>query len=284
VKTIATVAELSELVDAWRQAGERVALVPTMGNLHAGHMSLVELAAKNAERVIVSVFVNPTQFGPNEDYSEYPRTPETDADQLSRAGVDVLFMPTVEEMYPGGLEGSTEVRVVEISDILCGASRPGHFAGVTSVVCRLFNMTTPDVAVFGQKDYQQLVILRKMVSDLHLPVKVLAGATERAENGLALSSRNNFLSDADKEQAAIIFSSLSAAGDKLQAGGSDLSAVENAGRQALQAAGLEPEYFTVRRADDLALPDAHDAELVVLSAARLQGVRLIDNMRVTRKL
>jgi len=167
VHTIETVAELRQLVETWREAGDSIALVPTMGNLHAGHMSLVELAAEHAEHVIVSVFVNPTQFGPNEDFAAYPRTPEKDARRSSRAGVDVLFRPAVDEMYPGGTEFATQVLVPELSDILCGDSRPGHFAGVTSVVSRLFNVTSPDVAVFGQKDYQQLVILRKMTSDLH---------------------------------------------------------------------------------------------------------------------
>jgi len=284
VQTIETVAELRQLVEVWRKAGENIALVPTMGNLHAGHISLVNLAAEHAAHVIVSVFVNPTQFAPHEDFAEYPRTPENDAQSVSRAGADVLFIPSLEEMYPGGTGLTTQVSVPELSDILCGASRPDHFAGVTSVVCRLLNMTSPNLAVFGQKDYQQLVILRKMVTDLHLPVRILAAATARAENGLALSSRNNFLSDAEKEQAASIFAALGSAGEALEAGGGNLAAIEKAGARDLQDAGLEPEYFAIRRACDLALPTASDEKLVVLAAARLGSARLIDNVQVTRKV
>jgi len=284
VHSIETVAELRQLVETWREAGDSIALVPTMGNLHAGHMSLVELAAAHAEHVIVSVFVNPTQFGPNEDFADYPRTPEKDVRRLSRAGVDVLFRPAVDEMYPGGTESATQVWVPELSEILCGNSRPGHFAGVASVVCRLFSLTSPDVAVFGQKDYQQLVVLRKMTSDLHLPIQILAGPTERADSGLALSSRNNFLSDTDKETGATIYAALTSVCEALKAGGGDIAALENEAIQVLRAAGLEPEYFAVRRAIDLAAPAAGDANLAVLAAARIGGVRLIDNMLVTRKV
>lgn len=283
MQLIETVAEMRELVAAWREAGDTVALVPTMGNLHAGHMSLVSLAAEHAEHIVVSVFVNPTQFGPDEDFAKYPRTPDMDQRRLSRAGVDVLFAPSVEEMYPDGPESATRVLVPELSALLEGEWRPGHFAGVASVVCRLFNICTPDVAAFGQKDYQQLVILRRMVADLHLPVKILAASTERAANGLALSSRNSYLSDEQKEQAAELHAILATAGDAIKAGRDDFDALEAEGMRQLESAGLAPEYFAVRRAFDLSPAESRHASLVVLAAARLGEVRLIDNILVSRE-
>ena len=191
---ITDISSLRKAIDNWRQAGESVALVPTMGNLHKGHMNLVSLAHEHAERVVVSIFVNPTQFRPGEDFAEYPRTLATDVRRLARSGVDILFVPSTEEMYPEGSEEMTRVSVKALSEIFCGSARPGHFDGVTSVVCRLFNIVAPDVAVFGQKDYQQLVILRRMASDLHIPVKIIAGQTQREKSGLAMSSRNRYLS------------------------------------------------------------------------------------------
>jgi len=282
VQLIETVAEMRELVDAWRRAGEQVALVPTMGNLHAGHLSLVHLAAEHAEHVIVSVFVNPTQFGPDEDFAEYPRTFDMDQQRLSRAGVHALFAPTVDEMYPEGVHASVQVMVPDLSDVLEGEWRPGHFSGVASVVCRLFNICTPHVAVFGQKDYQQLVVLRRMAADLHTRVKIIAGATARADSGLALSSRNNYLSAEQKAQAAALYVSLSAAGDAIRDGQTDYAELEAEGLRQLEAAGLEPEYFSVRRAFDLSAPGARHTNLVVLAAARLGKVRLLDNILVTR--
>ncbi len=273
---------MRELVAAWHEAGDTVALVPTMGNLHAGHMSLVSLAAEHAEHVVVSVFVNPTQFGPNEDFADYPRTLDMDQRRLARAGVDAVFAPPVEEMYPAGPDTATQVLVPELSHMLEGEWRPGHFAGVASVVCRLFNICTPDVAAFGQKDYQQLVVLRRMVADLHLPVTILAGSTERADNGLALSSRNNYLSEEQKEQAGALHAALTDAGDAIKNGNDDFAALEEAGFAQLQSAGLEPEYFTVRRAFDLQPAGNADKSLVILLAARLDTVRLIDNILVTR--
>ena len=270
------------LVAAWREAGDSIAFVPTMGNLHAGHISLIRLAAQHAEHVVVSIFVNPTQFGPNEDYSRYPRTPESDVRRLTRAGVDALFVPSDDEMYPNGIESTTQVHVPAVSEILEGESRPGHFAGVASVVCRLFNICQPDVAVFGQKDYQQLVVLRQMVRDLHIPVKVLAGSTERAKNGLALSSRNQYLSAKQKDQAGAIYAALSAVASAIEIGGSDWSALEAEGLRQLESAGLDPEYFVVRRAVNLSKVEAVHQNLVVLAAVRLGDVRLIDNILVSR--
>jgi len=277
---ISTVGELRELVEAWREAGDSIALVPTMGNLHKGHISLVELAAQHAEHVVVSVFVNPTQFGPREDYAEYPRTPEMDARRLARAQVDVLFTPEVDEMYPGGADGASQVVVPGLSDDLCGAGRPGHFVGVTSVVARLFNICAPTAAVFGQKDYQQLVILRRMVRDLHIPVQILAGPVRRADSGLALSSRNAFLSAAEQGQAAAIYAALCATRAALEAGQTDFSALESAAAAQIAAAGLVPEYVAIRRAGDLRAPCGDSKRLAVLAAAACGKVRLIDNVLV----
>jgi pantoate--beta-alanine ligase len=280
VRTLQSIDDVRAAIHAWREAGDRVALVPTMGNLHKGHLSLAEIASQHAEHVIVSVFVNPTQFGPNEDYEDYPRTLETDARKLSRAGVDILFAPAVNEMYPSGSEHSTEVMVPELSAELCGVDRPGHFTGVTSVVCRLFNICTPDVAVFGQKDLQQLVILRRMVADLHLPIELLVGPTVREKSGLAMSSRNGKLDDVQKEQAAILCRALERAADTLRAGNGDAAAIELAALAEIESAGLAPEYFAVRALDDLSLPTAATGRLAVLTAARLGSVRLIDNIVV----
>ncbi|TDJ45606.1 MAG: pantoate--beta-alanine ligase [Gammaproteobacteria bacterium] len=280
MKQIHSVDKLRKAIAEWREAGDTIALVPTMGNLHKGHMSLISLAAEYAEHVIVSIFVNPTQFGPNEDYTSYPRPLEVDSRKLVRAGIDILFAPSVEEMYPRGLENSARVLVPEISEQLCGASRPGHFMGVTSVVSRLFNICRPDVAVFGSKDYQQLVILRQMVEGLHIPVKLLAGETERDANGLALSSRNEKLDDAQRATAAVIFRALEDAAIALRAGQSEFVDVEKTAIEKIAAAGLDPEYVAIRNATDLSMPQKNSPRLAILAAAHLSDVRLIDNVLV----
>jgi len=282
LQTIKTVTKMRALVAAWREAGDSIAFVPTMGNLHAGHISLIRLAAQHAEHVVVSIFVNPTQFGPGEDFARYPRTLDSDVRRLKRAGVDALFVPSDDEMYPNGIEATTQVHVPAVSEVLEGESRPGHFAGVASVVCRLFNICQPDVAVFGQKDYQQLVVLRQMVRDLHIPVKVLAGPTKRAENGLALSSRNQYLTAKQKDLAGAIYAAMSAVASAIEKGGSDWSALEAEGLRQLESAGLDPEYFVVRRAVNLSKVEDVHQNLVVLAAVRLGDVRLIDNILVSR--
>lgn len=264
----------------WRGAGDSIAFVPTMGNLHKGHISLARLAAENAERVIVSVFVNPTQFGPSEDYEKYPRTLEVDARKLSRAKVDVLFAPTVDEMYPHELTNSTQIIVPELSDMFCGEYRPGHFVGVTSVVSRLLNICMPDIAIFGEKDYQQFIILQRMVDDLQMPVRLLAGPTERDANGLALSSRNSFLDEKQQATAAVIQQSLLAVATRLRDGQRDYAELEQEAMQQIEAAGLEPEFVAIRGAGDLAEPAEGNMRLVVLAAARYGDVRLIDNLLV----
>ena len=204
MQIITRIADLRAIVHGWRMAGESIAFVPTMGNLHAGHASLIGAAHLHGRRVVASVFVNPLQFGPNEDYHAYPRTPEDDAALLEGQGVDVLFLPTVEEMYPLGSAGSTIVDVPDLSGILCGAFRPGHFQGVATVVVKLLNLVQPDVGIFGEKDYQQLTIIRRSVEDLCLPVQIVGAPTVRADDGLALSSRNRYLSPEERAKASTV--------------------------------------------------------------------------------
>lgn len=280
MKRIDTTEELRALLIEWHQEGDRIALVPTMGNLHKGHLALVALAKEHAERVIVSVFVNPTQFGPGEDYAAYPRTLEKDALKLTHAGADVLFAPSVDVIYPNGVDDATSVNVPDLSAELEGASRPGHFAGVASVVCRLLNMCHPNVAVFGQKDYQQFVILKRMTEDLHLPVQLIAGPTERDANGLALSSRNSYLDKDQQMTAAVISQALHAVSTMLEDGNRDCMALEHSAMEQITAAGLVPDYVTIRDAADLSVPNEGSTHLVVLAAARLGAVRLIDNVLV----
>jgi pantoate--beta-alanine ligase len=280
VKRIDTTEELRALLGEWHPEGDRIALVPTMGNLHKGHLSLVALAKEHAERVIVSVFVNPTQFGPEEDYAAYPRTLDKDALKLTHAGADVLFTPSVDVIYPNGADNATAVNVPVLSAELEGASRPGHFAGVTSVVSRLFNICHPNVAVFGQKDYQQFVILKRMVEDLHLPVQLIAGPTERDANGLALSSRNSYLDNDQQTTAVVISQALRAVSMMLEDGNRDCVALEHSAMEQISAAGLEPDYVAIRDAADLSIPHEGSTHLVVLAAARFGAVRLIDNLLV----
>ncbi|MFQ5634476.1 MAG: pantoate--beta-alanine ligase [Gammaproteobacteria bacterium] len=280
MKTVRDIETIRAITGGWRQVGETTALVPTMGCLHQGHMSLVRLAAECAERVVVSVYVNPAQFGADEDFDSYPRAVENDRRRLSRAGVDVMFAPSTAEMYPYGEERLTRVSVPGLSTILCGGDRPGHFDGVTSVVGRLFNIVQPDVAVFGQKDYQQLVIIRRMVADLHVPVRIVAGPTHREKDGLALSSRNRYLTDAERAVAPALHRALSACRDKVLAGDRQFARLEADGMAALASAGFEPEYFAIRKAGDLSPPEADSEYLAILAAARLGAARLIDNVLI----
>ncbi len=281
METVTALAALRGAVARFRAAGERVALVPTMGNLHRGHLALVARARAEARRVVVTVFVNPTQFGPGEDFAAYPRTPEADAGLLAAAGCDVLFLPPVAEVYPDGEAGATRVEVPDLSTILCGAFRPGHFAGVTSVVARLFHMVGPDVAVFGDKDYQQLTIIRRMVRDLHMPIRIIGLPTVREPDGLALSSRNQYLTPAERGVAPRLAAVLGEVAAALAAGRRDFAALEADAAAALAAAGFRPDYVAIRRAADLGEPAAGDAGLVVLAAAWLGRARLIDNRVVT---
>ena len=280
METVTTVAAVRARVQAWRAAGQRVAFVPTMGNLHAGHMSLLAAARFRADRVVVSVFVNPLQFGPSEDFQAYPRTLEEDSQLLVGAHCDLLFAPSGEEIYPDGGAQPTIVTVRGLAGVLCGQFRPGHFDGVATVVAKLFGIVAPDVAVFGEKDYQQFIIIRRMTRDLALPVEVIGAPTVRASDGLALSSRNRYLSPEERARAPMIHQALQAIVQRLAAGERDFIAMESAGWQQLAAAGLRPDYFAVRDAADLQPPRPQSPELVVLTAARLGRARLIDNLRI----
>jgi pantoate--beta-alanine ligase len=278
MRTIASAGELQAEVAAWRRAGRRIGLVPTMGNLHAGHYSLVRLARERADVVVASVFVNPTQFGPNEDFARYPRTPEADAAGLAAEGCDVLFLPAVDALYPYGAERSVRVSVPELSQVLEGAIRPGHFDGVATVVAKLFNLTQPDVAVFGQKDYQQLLVIRRLVRDLGYPIEIVAAPIVREANGLAMSSRNQYLDDAQRAGAGVIYATLKAMRDEARAG-APLGEVEARARAALERGGLVPDYAVVRAAADLGEPPPERRDgLIGLIAARLGPTRLIDNL------
>jgi pantoate--beta-alanine ligase len=281
METVTTIAQVRERVRRWRAQGQRIAFVPTMGNLHAGHMSLIEAARQHGERFVASIFVNPMQFGPNEDYAHYPRTPQQDETMLAASACDLMFMPDVAEIYPNGADNAARVEVPVLSHILDGEFRPGHFQGVATVVAKLLNIVEPDAAIFGEKDFQQLTVIRRLVADLCMPVTIIGAATVREPDGLALSSRNQYLTASERGIAPIIHQQLQRACARLLAGAADRD-VETEALAALTAAGLRPDYFVVRDATNLqpALPDS--AERVVLVAARLGKARLIDNLRVAR--
>ncbi len=271
---------LRATVREWKRAGERVAFVPTMGNLHAGHFSLVRLARKHADRVVASVFVNPTQFGPNEDFARYPRTPERDAQGLEEAGCDVLWMPSVETMYPFGVDGAVRVQVPGVTDVLEGAHRPGHFDGVATVVARLFLQVQPDIAVFGRKDYQQLAVIRYLVREMSFPIEIVPADTRRADDGLAMSSRNQYLSDDERARAVAIHRVLGRMRDGAVAGRS-VADIEADAAAELGGEGFDVDYAVLRRRDFQAA-EAGDRELVALVAARIGRTRLIDNLEFER--
>jgi pantoate--beta-alanine ligase len=277
MRTVASVAALRAVVEDWRRQGLRVGFVPTMGNLHAGHYALVELARQHADRVVASVFVNPTQFGPNEDYGRYPRTPEADISGLDARGCDLLFLPPVEEMYPFGTMGCVQMHVPGITDILDGYHRPGHFNGVAQVVARLFNMVQPQAAVFGRKDYQQLQVIRYMTTEMSFPVDIVPAPTLREDDGLAMSSRNQYLQGRERETAVEIYRTLRAMQASAKHGDS-VAAIEAAATSRLEAAGFVLDYVEVRRADLTRPKDAGEAGLLAVVAARLGRTRLIDNL------
>jgi pantoate--beta-alanine ligase len=282
MEIVTTIAAVRDHVRRWRSEGRRIAFVPTMGNLHPGHVSLIEAARKYGDRFVSSIFVNPMQFGPNEDFAHYPRTPTQDERMLADAGCSLMFMPDVIEVYPNGSERATRIEVPGLSRILDGEFRPGHFEGVTTVVAKLFHIVEPDVAVFGEKDFQQLTIIRRMVADLCMPVEVIAAPTVRDSDGLAMSSRNQYLTPEERQVAPRIYQTLLAAAKQLRAGETDFAGIERAGIQALEGAGMRPDYFAVRQAQDLSAPGADTSHLVVLTAARLGKARLIDNVQVKK--
>lgn len=277
MKLIHDLAELRALRAAWRSAGESVGLVPTMGNLHAGHLSLVEQIQPQTDRVVVTIFVNPLQFAPGEDFEQYPRTLDEDLAKLAALDPDVVFAPSVEAMYPAGYPIATQVAVEPLVNRYCGEFRAGHFTGAATVVTILFNLVQPELAIFGEKDYQQLLIFRRMAADLHMPVRIVSGSTVREANGLAMSSRNRYLSQAQRDQAATLRRVLLATGRALLAGRRDFDVLESDGLRQLADAGFEPQYLKIAT-PTLDSPSVDAADFVVLAAAVLGSARLIDNI------
>lgn len=280
MRTVETVLDLREQVRAWRMSEQKIALVPTMGNLHAGHLALVKRARELADKTIVSIFVNPTQFVEGEDFGSYPRTPERDYEHLLELKTDLVFAPPTEEMYPGGENDETIVTVPALDRIFCGKFRPGHFTGVATIVTKLLNMVQPDLAMFGEKDYQQLLVIRSLVKDLCLPVEIVDVETVREPDGLALSSRNAYLSKEERKTAVVLYHQLAETADKIREGEKDYPALEIAGLERLNAGGFQMDYFNIRNAGDLGPPG--DGDLVVLAAGYLGQARLIDNMIIRR--
>lgn len=276
MRTLREISALRETLADARRRGDRIALVPTMGNLHAGHLALVEAARERAEVVIATIFVNPMQFGAGEDLDAYPRTLEEDQARLEAAGCDLLFAPEVATVYPRPLEQQTRIVVPEVTEGLCGASRPGHFDGVSTVVGMLFNLVQPDLACFGEKDYQQLAVIRRMVADLHFPIEIVGVPIVRAEDGLALSSRNGYLSAEERAAAPSLYRTLCALRDALESG-ADPDATLAEGQERLREAGFAPDYLELRAADLGSVTDA-TRKAVLLAAARLGTTRLIDNL------
>ncbi|OOZ18215.1 pantoate--beta-alanine ligase [Solemya velum gill symbiont] len=277
--TLHDVIVLRARVADWKSQGKRVALVPTMGNLHSGHISLVERAKELADVVVSTIFVNPMQFGEGEDFDSYPRTLEDDQLKLEAAGNDLLFAPPVEAVYPNGKAQQTTVSVPGVSSILCGASRPRHFDGVTTMVTKLFNMVQPDVALFGEKDYQQLYIIRRMTEELSMPIDIIGCPTQRESDGLAMSSRNGYLTTEERHIAPRIYQILTSSAESIQSG-MPFADVQQQALNALGEAGFSPDYFEIRDADTLLEPVESSDALVLLVAARLGSTRLIDNLRI----
>lgn len=280
MQSITEIKSLRSQIKAWRQAGLSVALVPTMGNLHRGHFSLVEKAKTLADKVVVSIFVNPMQFGANEDLDNYPRTLNEDKQGLAELETDIVFTPSVETIYPNGLGAQSFVDVPDISLGYCGGSRPGHFRGVATIVTKLFNLVQPDYACFGEKDFQQLQVIKTMTRDLSIPVEVIGVPTMREVSGLAMSSRNGYLSEAQKTTATVLFKTLNTCAEQLKSGEKDLVKLESLAKQSLEQAGLKPDYFEIAQRDTLKTATLKDTKFVILAAAYFGNVRLIDNIQV----
>ncbi|MGO1462860.1 MAG: pantoate--beta-alanine ligase [Marinobacter sp.] len=282
MRTVHSLKELRAILRGYRQQEKTIGLIPTMGNLHEGHISLVRKAAEAADIVITSIFVNPMQFGANEDLDTYPRTLIGDQEKLDAAGNTLVFAPSAEEVYPDGLARHTRVVVPEVSDGHCGASRPGHFEGVATVVSVLFNMIQPDFAVFGEKDFQQLAVIRKMTRDLMMPVEVIGATTIREEDGLAKSSRNGYLSDDERKTAPVIYQVLQSAATKITNGHGDLQMLAQEAGDQLRDAGLRLDYFNIANSQTLKPATPEDRDITLLAAAYLGTTRLIDNISITR--
>ena len=281
MQSVSEIKSLRSQIKAWRQQGLSIAFVPTMGNLHQGHFSLVEKAKTLADKVVVSIFVNPMQFGANEDLVNYPRTLDADKQGLAEIGTALVFTPTVDVMYPNGLDAQSYVDVPDISMGYCGGARPGHFKGVATVVTKLFNMVQPDFACFGEKDFQQLQVIRAMVRDLSMPIEIIGVQTQREVSGLAMSSRNGYLSEQEKDTAKVLYQTLLNAGQSLEQGNKAFDTVEQKAKQALEQAGLKPDYFAIAEKGNLKPATLETKEFVILAAAFLGKVRLIDNLQVS---
>ncbi len=282
METVFDLADLHHVITKWKAEGATIAFVPTMGNLHLGHFSLLERARELADKTIVSIFVNPIQFGKGEDYESYPSTLDQDRIGLADNDLDLLFAPDLSQLYPAGVENDTRILVPDLSNILCGRFRPEHFSGVATAVAKLFINTQPDFALFGEKDYQQLLIIRRMVTDLCMQIEIVGMPIIREADGLAMSSRNAYLNMKERNKAPLIYKTLQAAAQRLHRAPDQIPAIEAEGMTALEAGGFRPEYFSIRRSEDLAEPSAQDLRLSILTAAWLGSARLIDNIQVER--
>jgi pantoate--beta-alanine ligase len=280
MRTYAANVQLQSAIRTLRQSGQSIAFVPTMGNLHEGHLQLVRKAQSLCDVVVVSIFVNPLQFGANEDLDSYPRTMAADKEKLFAEGVQIIYAPDVREIYPEGMAAQTQVQVPELADTLCGSNRPGHFNGVTTVVTKLLNIVQPDVAIFGEKDFQQLSIIRKMVDDLCMPIDIVGVATSRDEDGLARSSRNGFLTAEQRCVAPVIHQTLMSCREAIACGFDNFLQLESHARMKLLQAGFQPDYFAIRDARTLQAVTEETEEIAILAAARLGSTRLIDNVRL----
>jgi pantoate--beta-alanine ligase len=281
MQLINKILDLREIRRTWQNSAKVIAFVPTMGNLHQGHLNLVREAKKQADIVVVSIFVNPMQFGPDEDLEAYPRTLQNDSRLLEGLGVDVLFMPNASDIYARGLEQQTFVEVPGLSYMICGASRPGHFRGVATIVCKLFNMVQPNLAFFGEKDFQQLQVIKAMVTDLSMNLKVFGVTTTREDDGLAMSSRNQYLRGTDRNLAPTLYEKMQQLASEIQTGRRDFSKLTQEYKSQLSKLGFNPDYLEIRNAENLLQPSHEDQDLVLLAAAFLGKTRLIDNLQIS---
>lgn len=278
MKTVHTLKELRQIVKDQRRNGKRIGFVPTMGNLHQGHLSLIEQAKEKADFIVCSIFVNPTQFGAGEDYHRYPRTLDNDCDKLESVACDLVFAPDVDEIYPDQSQDWVRITVNNVSEKHCGSRREGHFDGVALVVSKLFNMVLPDVAVFGKKDFQQLAVIRRMTKALNFPIEIIGGETVREPNGLAMSSRNGYLSDEEKARAAVLYQQLCKVRDQIKGGRRDFEQLAEDAERHLADDGLLFEYFNIADQDTLKLAYNTTQRFVILTAVKMGSTRLIDNI------
>ena len=283
MQLINKILDLREIRRTWQNSAKVIAFVPTMGNLHQGHLNLVREAKKQADIVVVSIFVNPMQFGPDEDLEAYPRTFQSDSRLLESLGVDVLFMPDASDIYARGLEQQTFVEVPGLSYMICGASRPGHFRGVATIVCKLFNMVQPNLAFFGEKDFQQLQVIKAMVTDLSMNLKVFGVATTREDDGLAMSSRNHYLRVTERKLAPTLYEKMQQLVGEIQAGRRDFIKLTQEYKLELSTLGFNPDHLEIRNIENLLQPGHEDQDLVLLAAAFLGKTRLIDNLQFRLK-